>query len=376
MSPEESGKQTLLMLAEPFGQQQRFHCLTVVRGTQPGRAVLVGEQALVLGRDVALPFHLADPEVSWRHCEVRLTDGGLVVCDLGSTNGTYVEGARVEQGNPAGMPVSSHLQVGKHELRHDLLTREEFERQQELALDLDRARRHVEALFPPEIESGPLRVEWCFVPSAVLGGDALGYQDLGNGRLAVYVVDACGHGVGAAMHAASVLNVLRTKALAGADFGQPEQVLGRLNEAFQMEMHNGMYFSLWYGVVDPSAGTIRYSAAGHPPALLLGPDDSAPRRVSTKNPPIGTGASCSFSQAEERFTPGDRLYVFSDGAYELLDRDGVERGFEDFERDLANLAGDRSPGGPRRLYDAALCTAGADLLRDDFTMLVIRSVPG
>jgi len=45
-------------------------------------------------------------------------------------------------------------------------------------------------------------------------------------------------------------------------------VLGRLNAMFQMENHNGMFFTIWYGVYDRATELV-YASAGHHPAYLV-----------------------------------------------------------------------------------------------------------
>jgi serine phosphatase RsbU (regulator of sigma subunit) len=219
-----------------------------------------------------------------------------------------------------------------------------------------------------------VRTEWCFVSSSILGGDALGYHELEGGRLSAYVLDVCGHGVGSAMHSASVLNSLRGEALPNTDFGNPAEVLARLNDIFQMDDHSGMYFSIIYAVFDPAARRLRYASAGHPPALVIGASGRSRHRLFVKNPPIGTVKRREFAQSESPFEPGDRVYMFSDGAFEILDRDGRERGFDDFESELLAPGSDRSSGEARRLYDAARSRAGTDLLADDFSMLVVEHI--
>ena len=49
----------------------------------------------------------------------------------------------------------------------------------------------------------------------------------------------------------------------------PEEVLGSLNQAYQMDDHNGMYFTIWYGVYHRPSGRLRYASAGHPPPILV-----------------------------------------------------------------------------------------------------------
>ena len=52
---------------------------------------------VVLGRDPDADVRLRDAKISRRHCEINRLDGELVVRDLGSTNGTFVNGIRIDR---------------------------------------------------------------------------------------------------------------------------------------------------------------------------------------------------------------------------------------------------------------------------------------
>jgi DNA-binding CsgD family transcriptional regulator len=81
--------------ATPRGGDER-PCLEIVRGREEGR-VLWLEGSAVLGRGAGLDMTLTDDGVSRRHAKVILTEDGIVnVKDLGSTNGTYVNGAPID----------------------------------------------------------------------------------------------------------------------------------------------------------------------------------------------------------------------------------------------------------------------------------------
>jgi serine phosphatase RsbU (regulator of sigma subunit) len=367
MPPTYDAGKTIEISLRRFDAPKAGHYLTVIQGAAVRRAVPIAAEPLVLGRDPSRPFFLPDADVSRSHCSLRLDGDAVLVKDLGSTNGTFVDGARVTAERV--LPVSSLLQVGRHALKHELLRPDEVAHLEQLANELERARNYVKALIPAPVPSGPLRIDWCYVPSSILGGDALGYHAIAGGRLAVYVLDVCGHGVASAMHSASVLNALRSQTLPNADFGEPAQVLERLNGAFRMEDHDGMYFSVFYGVLDPASRRVTFATAGHPPALVVGADGAIRHRLTTKNPPVGIFEGQTFRQSEAPFEAGDRLYAFSDGVYEIVDRDGRDRGLEDFEREL--LATSRQgPADPRRFYETACATAGTDVPQDDFTLLV------
>ena len=69
------------------------HVLAVCGGPDSGRLLSLGAAPVVVGRADDADLRLRDPVVSRRHCRVHVADGGLVVEDLGSANGTRVHGA-------------------------------------------------------------------------------------------------------------------------------------------------------------------------------------------------------------------------------------------------------------------------------------------
>src|SRR5687767_12973437 len=62
----------------------------------PLEAVL-GVMPLVVGTSPDCDLVIVDPKVSRRHCQIALTDQGIVLEDLGSKNGTFIENVRVMQ---------------------------------------------------------------------------------------------------------------------------------------------------------------------------------------------------------------------------------------------------------------------------------------
>ena len=82
----------------------------------------------------------------------------------------------------------------------------------------------------------------------------------------MYLLDVCGHGVQAALLSISAINVLRNQTLPATDFRSPTQVLTAINKVFQMDRHNEMYFTIWYGVYDKQKRRLTYANGGiHPP---------------------------------------------------------------------------------------------------------------
>ena len=351
----------------PRASGDAAHYLVVVEGEHPGlRKEIVA--SLTLGRDTSCRLRFGDAGVSKIHCRLRLEGESVMVSDLGSTNGTFVDGRRVE--GTVVLGVESLLQVGAQVLRHELRSRAEVVRAEELASDLEKARAYMLALIPAPLVTGPVRTDWVFVPSAVLGGDLLGTHALDEDLRAFYLIDVCGHGAGAAMHTASVFNALRNRTLPDTDFRRPGEVLTRLNACFPMESHGGMYLTLWYGVHDARDGALVFASAGHPPALLRPRDGGHTRRLATRNPPIGVLEERRFDEARTTAAPGDRLYLFSDGVYEIETHDGRAWDFKDFE---ALVSAPRIPevAESQRLLSAVRGEARGGVLDDDFSLLVV-----
>ncbi len=87
--------------------------LELLSGPTAGTRRALGD-GLLLGSDAACDLVLADPTVSRRHCEVRLTGNGLVLRDLQSSNGSYLDGVRVSE---AWIEGPCLLRLGGAELR-------------------------------------------------------------------------------------------------------------------------------------------------------------------------------------------------------------------------------------------------------------------
>ena len=103
----------------------------------------------------------------------------------------------------------------------------------------------------PRRSTTPFAVDWRSSRRTELGGDSFGYHWIDAEHFALYLLDVCGHGVGAALLSVAVSNTLRSGALPRTDFRSPEEVLGSLNQAYQMDDHDELYFTIWYGVYHP-----------------------------------------------------------------------------------------------------------------------------
>jgi hypothetical protein len=106
-SPEEEVQVDLEELPRGVGM------LVVTRGHNSGSRFALDEPLVTAGRHPDSTIFLDDITVSRRHAEIRQVDGGYVVADAGSLNGTYLNRERVEEGP---LHDGDELQIGTFKL--------------------------------------------------------------------------------------------------------------------------------------------------------------------------------------------------------------------------------------------------------------------
>jgi len=240
--------------------------------------------------------------------------------------------------------------------------------QQELAAEINRAAQYVRSLLPKPIEEGAVRTDWRFMPSAQLGGDSFGYHWIDQDRFAMYLLDVCGHGVGSALLSVSALNALKTQSLANIDFRDPCAVLAGMNEAFQMQHHNNLYFTLWYGVFNRATRRLAYSSGGHPPAFLMNGAES--HKLMAPNFIVGGFPKAAYKGGEIQVDGPARLYLYSDGAYEVEGPDENMWTIEELEQYLLHPPEADKPE-MDALYSMLLAKRCAEGLDDDFSIMKV-----
>ncbi|MFO1539408.1 MAG: SpoIIE family protein phosphatase [Chloroflexota bacterium] len=239
-----------------------------------------------------------------------------------------------------------------------------------LRSELDKAAAYVLSLLPRPTPA-PIAAAWQFEASSSLGGDALGFHWLDDESFAIYVIDVCGHGVGAALLSVSALNVLNARTLPGVDFRDPGAVLGGLNAAFPMERQNNMFFTIWYGVYHAPTRRLDYACAAHPAGVLLAPG-AEPVQLGQQNLPIGVMEGIPYERATTTIPAGSRLVVISDGAFEVQRTDGGELEFDDFVSVVAAAEGAGPAERARAIISAVQSIQGRREFDDDCTLVEVE----
>ncbi len=235
--------------------------------------------------------------------------------------------------------------------------------------ELDRAGEYVRSLLPEPIRDADLRVRGAFIPSAQLGGDFFGWHDLGDGFVALYLIDVCGHGVGPALLSVSVSRALSAGGYATIDLRSPATVLTKLNDAFPMSANHGMYFTGWYGVLQRATGRLDYAGAGHPPAILVRASGEW-TELESQGAPVGIAAGIEYETATVTMEQGDRLFIYSDGIVEIPLPDGSVWSHSEF-RAFAQTDALKCSDPVARMLEFTRGLQGTDQYDDDVSIVEV-----
>ncbi|WP_420448235.1 PP2C family protein-serine/threonine phosphatase [Candidatus Palauibacter sp.] len=219
------------------------------------------------------------------------------------------------------------------------LRRERVLAELEIARDLQ-----LRLLPPPEDFRDLGRVAARCDPALSLGGDFYYLVRLADGCLGVMLGDVSSHGPSAALIMARTLSAV---AVATGTEAEPAAALDAMHGQLRAALASTeMYMTLFYGVIDPGRGELRYANAGHPYAYLLGSDGI--RRLAALEPPVGVAPLQPYRQARLPCA-GETLLAFTDGLAELSDpletpdarvRRRIDRGDLDPETLVAALFAD------------------------------------
>lgn len=193
-------------------------------------------------------------------------------------------------------------------------------RQQRVARELELAHDLQLKLLPsPSVLQGAAQVAAISRPVELVGGDFYTFSRLGRGRVGVMIGDVSSHGFSAALIQAMVMSAAGIHA--GA-VNSPDETLMLLNESVAPELARAdMYFSVFYGVLDPHRGRLDYASAGHPHAFRI-PAEGEPERLVATAPPMGLGpgpVAGRYIQWEPEY---DLLALWTDGLVEARSSSG------------------------------------------------------
>ena len=198
-----------------------------------------------------------------------------------------------------------------------------------------------------------------------VGGDYYDFVPLPDGRVAIVIGDASGHGMASGLLMAIANATLK---LALDLDPAPAKVLALLNTVMCRTGNRRSFMTLFYGLLTPATGMLEYSDAGHPYPLLRRADGTIVE-LGRGGLPLGIRSELPTTTETVDLEPGDSLALYTDGLPEAINRAGEAFGYE---RVRALVA----PGGTSQaLHDRATSAfrafLGDEPLRDDACFVVL-----
>jgi hypothetical protein len=203
-----------------------------------------------------------------------------------------------------------------------------------------------------------------------VGGDYYNFRPLDDGRLAVMMGDASGHGMAAGLLMATAHATLQSVLDVESE---PERVIALLNRNLCRTGDRRAFVTLFYAVLDPATGELQYACCGHPFPLLRRADGSI-EELGEGGMPLGIRRDIAVRALRSRIEPGDRLVLYTDGLPEAVSPQNEAFGFIRLRELLEG--GGAADEIHARVLSAFDAHVGPGVLHDDLTLLVIERRAG
>jgi phosphoserine phosphatase RsbU/P len=250
---------------------------------------------------------------------------------------------------------------------------------------MDKARLIQEHLLPTCGAAGRLPTACLYEPASEVGGDFYDVRVRDDGTVLVCMADVTGHGVPAAMGAATLKILFAAASDRSSD---PERILADVSRGFAGVSLDDVFASMFMLVVDdgtPAAGsgsgagaakaarsvTLRYASAGHPPAYLLH-EGRPPTPLPSTGPLLGIHDIKQWKTVVVDVRPCDRIVMVTDGLMDAASPSGERFGIERLEAAIGRAAAGPLQEIPRRIIHEVRSFCGDRPQEDDMTLLALE----
>ena len=237
--------------------------------------------------------------------------------------------------------------------------------------DLDIARSIQRGLLPaksPDLDQ--FEIAGWNQPADQTGGDYFDWQTLPDGRLAISLGDATGHGIGPALVSSSCRAYARASFMAGAE---KNGLLDRLNGLLADDLSANQFITFAVVFLDPADAQVKVLSAGHGPLIWYQYAVDEIENLEAQGIPLGMIAGVNYSQANERsLAPGDMVVSVTDGIYEWEDPNGEQFGLSRLEAVIRESRDCSAEEVIARLRTAVEKFCQGTEQKDDLTAVVLK----
>jgi phosphoserine phosphatase RsbU/P len=211
------------------------------------------------------------------------------------------------------------------------------------------------------------------VPARQVSGDYYDYIRVDDRRVGVAIADVSGKGVPASLIMAMCRSVIRSEAIGKISAAE---VLRRVNQQLYPDIKEDMFISMAYLIIDSVSPSVTLARAGHDAPLFYRAAERSVDKLTPKGMALGIDSGEVFNRVTADFSfelaVDDCLLLYTDGATEALDEEGMEFGLPRLMRALQSNAAKGATGIVKRLTEEVKNFAGNFPQHDDITLIAIR----
>jgi sigma-B regulation protein RsbU (phosphoserine phosphatase) len=234
--------------------------------------------------------------------------------------------------------------------------------------ELEVARRIQLSILPGQFpDSATFRVAAQYVPMSSVAGDLYDYVIADDHEAGFLIADVSGHGVPAALIASMVKLAAASQRAVASD---PARFLSGMNSALLGNTQD-QFVTAAYAHLNSESGELRYSAAAHPPLLLV--RDNRVTQIEENGLMLGVFGFASYSTAVYKLESGDRIVMYTDGILEASNAAGDFFG----RQSLCDLLTSTRDLSPAMAADSVICAIQhwSGKQDDDLTLLICDYTP-
>jgi phosphoserine phosphatase RsbU/P len=206
------------------------------------------------------------------------------------------------------------------------------------------------------------------IPATTMGGDFYDFIELPDGRIGLVMADVSGKGVPAAFFMAVARTNLRERA---AHYADPGVCLARTNDVLCVQNPMELFVTVFYGVLDPTTGTLSYANGGHNPPYLRRVDGSVEALAGVGGLVLGVMPGVDYPNHSVRLLSGDRLVLYTDGVTEAFSPVDEPYGTERLIAEVKAHGGESAAALVERICRSVTLFAGTAPQSDDITLTVL-----
>ena len=219
--------------------------------------------------------------------------------------------------------------------------------------------------------SSSFNISATMMPAKEVGGDFYDFYMIDDNHLALVIADVAGKGIPAALFMMITKVLLKTRMSISLT---PAEVLTVVNKEIYKNNQTNMFITVWLGVLELSTGMLTFSNAGHEDIAIYREKKKFTIHKKKHGIVLGAFEDYEYKNYHLRLNGGDKLFLYTDGVVEAMNKDGTMFGVERMLEALNNVRDDKVSEILNNVQSDVDKFVGEATQFDDLTMLAVEYI--